>query len=912
MLSTASVFDFEVRDTRSIRVEVRDEHNASLSKEFSVQILNDTGDDEQPNQVPVDLQTNGVLSIMENQSIGTMVGQFSASDADGDELFFSLVSGVGDTDNAEFALSSDGVLSTALVFDFELGDARSIRVDVRDEHKASLSKEFLVSVLDDPNDELQVEQDEFVSDGNAGLVGQLKILGRDDLEFRLGPDSLGAMHLFLLQQNGILELADDALESKTYELRILIFKENNLVDEKRIKVVVEIKNVEDFEDTDTTDSAYHESALMIRELKVVRDNWRNGHNPILMIDDTEDGLFLTTAQPHGRKSGDSVVLSGVAGLEIQGIRNWNFIIDEVSVRSFRLRKFGRDIQGRFDGSLGEIARAKNGTVYIPSRKDFLLGPWTFGHLLGNMVSELDDPLIFYKHFANQWKKVQTVNGWQTDERRRTNQSLLPKGELTLANLPFRLLAIGNRIDLFHAKSIRQVGDAGEGRFVFTLTRPLGGKVSVSEEDEEIWRVHEKTEDETDFTLIFEYGQPAADFATLSKWAKDWHKLEVGQNHFNNKGNFSPTEEYLGLLNELTDRFSTRGADPVKPNGNPINQVRTNEFINMPWQMREFNLLTKDSAHQVKAADDRETLLDVGEDAEIRSIDIGLWTTTTKNNPMVEGLMKGNIEKKLIEPLKRWINKNEHQILDGDTSARSPEWMEGPVANEPLQFTYQIPRVRVNLARHKFSLSTCSGCHTGDTSKDTRFQFQMVHSTSRRGNQKARFVPFMVGDGNGGMHVVKDRVNSFEKHEFFDLKEREEIARDILSIAQQVDSARLRLTTPEISLHGQTAAAHVFIRGGIIGDWQFDLPEGREDNDLYTLNSSTGELSLRGAEQQPRFGPGKIYLRARATDGTGVVVERPYDVWILSSGESPMVPVLDSSIQPGTPPPLTTPRMNRPH
>ena len=70
---------------------------------------------------------------------------------------------------------------------------------------------------------------------------------------------------------------------------------------------------------------------MIRELQVVRDNWRNGHNPILSIEGREniEGLFVTTAQPHGRKKGDSVVLSGVQGLEIVGVRNWNFIIDEV-------------------------------------------------------------------------------------------------------------------------------------------------------------------------------------------------------------------------------------------------------------------------------------------------------------------------------------------------------------------------------------------------------------------------------------------------------------------------------------------------------------------------------------------------------------------------------------------------------
>jgi hypothetical protein len=236
-------------------------------------------------------------------------------------------------------------------------------------------------------------------------------------------------------------------------------------------------------------------------------------------------------------------------------------------------------------------------------------------------------------------------------------------------------------------------------------------------------------------------------------------------------------------------------------------------------------------------------------------------------------------------------------------------MEGPVANEPVKFTYKLPGVRTNFARYKYSLSTCSGCHTGDTGES--FQFQMVRSEGI--SQKAHFVPFMVGNGRGGMHVISDRSNSQgEKYEFFDLQAREEIARDILSVAQQVDAARLRLTRTEIERSGLGAPAHAFVRGGIIGDWQYDLPVGREDNDFYTLNSSTGELSIRGNGQIPPLGKGRISIRARATDGTGVVIERPYSLWVLSPDDPRLMEDLDGSIQPSELPPLATPRPNRTH
>ena len=369
----------------------------------------------------------------------------------------------------------------------------------------------------------------------------------------------------------------------------------------------------------------------------------------------------------------------------------------------------------------------------------------------------------------------------------------------------------------------------------------------------------------------------------------------------------PSVEYLVQLNDLTDRFSKRGANPAKPHGNPINQVRTNDFIQGVWQMREFNLMSKDAAHQVKASTDRETSLIV--DENFQTIDVGLWTTTTKNNPMVELSNSGNVLEELEKPLSRWINQRENQILDGEVGPRAPQWMEGPVANEPFNFTYQVGDVRTNLARYKFSLSTCSGCHTGDTGRS--FQFQMVHSLGK--SMPAHFVPFMIGDGNGGTHKINDRVNTKETREFFDLKGREEIVRDILSIAEQVDAARLRLTRTELDLQQrEKALAQVFVQGGVVGDWEYSIPAGRKDNQFFSLNSSNGDLSVVQSSNLPSSRALQLFLRATATDGTGVVLERPYSVWVLAEGEIALTGDIDPSVQPDDPPPMVTPRPNRTH
>ena len=153
---------------------------------------------------------------------------------------------------------------------------------------------------------------------------------------------------------------------------------------------------------------------------------------------------------------------------------------------------------------------------------------------------------------DQWNHNQVVNGWDSGIRKISRFTAVNDPNLTLANLPFRLLAIGNRLDLFHAKSIRQVDDAGEGRFVFTNVSTF----NVPENEDSIWKVHEASRsDVSSFTLIFEYGQPASNFAELSKWAKDWHKLEVKD--LDVRGSFTPTQQYLSLLNDLTDRFIKR-------------------------------------------------------------------------------------------------------------------------------------------------------------------------------------------------------------------------------------------------------------------------------------------------------------------------------------------------------------------
>jgi len=182
-LRTLHVFDFETNaSTYAISVRVTDEHNASLDGNFTITLLNqvedldgdgtedyydndDDGDgfsdateiaygsdprdsNSVANAAPIILDLNG-SSIQENQTAGTLVGDFNATDPDANAtLSFSLLSG-----GNLFSLDANGTLRTLHVFDFETNaSSYAISVRVTDEHNASLDGNFTITLLNQVED----------------------------------------------------------------------------------------------------------------------------------------------------------------------------------------------------------------------------------------------------------------------------------------------------------------------------------------------------------------------------------------------------------------------------------------------------------------------------------------------------------------------------------------------------------------------------------------------------------------------------------------------------------------------------------------------------------------------------------------------------------------------------------------
>jgi hypothetical protein len=232
-----------------------------------------------------------------------------------------------------------------------------------------------------------------------------------------------------------------------------------------------------------------------------------------------------------------------------------------------------------EGVLGD-ARSNNG----------MAGPWSFRHAVENIAPSGAPPGEFVRNWLLTWTSFKDINGFPVDQpnegragglnvrilcpwlkRTATNAcdeqcKACAAQDLDLAQAPFRLIAITNRVDLRE-----QVASEpnGEGRLVFALTDGAADNAASPP---------------LAMTVAFEYALPAS--RSPKQWAELWHAL----------GAFSSYDEpYRAALEGVTNAFTKRGSNPSGIGGSALGQVRTNESaLDWIWQQREFSL-TPDGA-----------------------------------------------------------------------------------------------------------------------------------------------------------------------------------------------------------------------------------------------------------------------------------------------------------------------------
>lgn len=326
------------------------------------------------------------------------------------------------------------------------------------------------------------------------------------------------------------------------------------------------------------------------------------------------------------------------------------------------------------------------------------GAWTFNRLMTNMANQPVSgihPSDFTETWLRQWATTQTINTFAAAPRTQViNQVLntwarLPGStRLDLTKAPLRLLGIVNRMDL-RTNSAYGGGTAGEGRFVFgVIRRNSNGSCSVFP-----------------FTVILEYGIPINGCVNIRSYARQWGalgSLTLGSSVYNSQ------------LQVITDRFTAANAAPGKPNGSAINQVRTNEFLQTPWELREFAIPR--GSNQLRMTTAKQT------PHHSLNNSIALGDYIFDNSPFI---LAGTYRLPELYGTQRMLTG---AVPNPNNGMGLPTlFWNGPGAG--------------NDERNKFSLNTCNACHGKETETNN-----FLHITNRSSGTQSQLSKFLVGTG----------------------------------------------------------------------------------------------------------------------------------------------------------------------
>src|SRR5260370_5441166 len=247
----------------------------------------------------------------------------------------------------------------------------------------------------------------------------------------------------------------------------------------------------------------------------------------------------------------------------------------------------------------ELMIVDNAVVRDPRTLNASNGPWSFRYSIESMAPQGADPGEFVRQwFVDQWANQTAYNSYPLDPQLQDQQSRTQQmgprvvcpwyrrtpangcnadcsmctatpPKLDLAQAPFRLSAIINRMDL---QGQPDIGGSGEARLEFGLTDGAGDDPASAQ---------------MPLSIILEYRLPTA--TGPKDWSKVWHSL--GQHN-------SFDEAYKDQLETLTNRWVGRNASPSSQNGSAIGQVRTDEStLDWIWQLRQFILQADGQLHQ---------------------------------------------------------------------------------------------------------------------------------------------------------------------------------------------------------------------------------------------------------------------------------------------------------------------------
>ncbi|MEO8702732.1 MAG: hypothetical protein ABI867_21995 [Kofleriaceae bacterium] len=353
------------------------------------------------------------------------------------------------------------------------------------------------------------------------------------------------------------------------------------------------------------------------------------------------------------------------------------------------------------------------------------GPWSFGGLMTALTPAgyPGGAAGFTRDWLAQWETDVEVNGAPTPRVTNIRDKLIdhwPRdgARLDLAKSPFRLLAIVNRIDRYDLAA----GRAGELRFVFSAV--------------EANKQFDNRKLPMNFTVIFEFRQPGSTLADAQAIAREWAALSDVR---------VDSAGYHTRLRAITDAVT------ADARGN-LRAVRTNEVsLDDPWDLRHFELRTGGA---LRLAPLEMTPMI----KRNRSAALTTWMFDTASRP---DILLGR-----------------HRLPANLAGNFAPMTM---VREGKDSFRWETDGSRpktdaTNDLRHAFSLFTCNGCHSGETSTSA------VHIVPRERGSISELSKFMTGE------TIDDIVAGPSQRRHFNDLARRERAFDRLVCGRDADDA----------------------------------------------------------------------------------------------------------------------------
>ena len=252
-LTTNTIFDFENNASNyNLLVRVTDQHSAFLEVSGNIALKNSN---ESPESI-----TPSNTSFYENQPIGTLIGDFNATDPDANSTFTYSISG----SNAHlFNIDPNGSLVTNAIFDFDSNASQyTLLIRATDEHNTSLeiSQDIALKNRNEPPSTLALSNTTFFENTKIGiLVGSINATDPDansTLSYSFSDGNGSHFNpLFFIDSNGSLKTAqpfDFETNNSSYSINIRVSDEQNASINQTFTLTLQ-NTIEDLDNDGTED-----------------------------------------------------------------------------------------------------------------------------------------------------------------------------------------------------------------------------------------------------------------------------------------------------------------------------------------------------------------------------------------------------------------------------------------------------------------------------------------------------------------------------------------------------------------------------------------------------------------------------------------------------------------------------------